>query len=114
MRDANEYAAHIAAVIEGYEELLGSYEFTESDYDGGFFQTQRLIYDGNDLNFILMTDPQEYDRFLLASYLSHRFNLLDKDDRVALFSAVRYGNWPKDASFGTYKPVNVYEWYNRK
>jgi hypothetical protein len=45
-----------------------------------------------DVNLIVTMDPLFARRFLLATRLATRLNLLNKDDRVALFQAVLYGN----------------------
>lgn len=47
-----------------------------------------------ELNLIFTTDPEFYDRFMLATAVAKRLNLLEKADRIALFQAVLYGNPP--------------------
>lgn len=47
----------------------------------------------DDLNLILTTSYTFYQRFLAATSVSTRLNLLDKKDRIALFQAVLYGNF---------------------
>lgn len=44
-----------------------------------------------DLNFIITTDAKFYSRFIAATYVAKRMNLLNKADRIALFQAVLYG-----------------------
>ena len=45
-----------------------------------------------DLN-IIATDSQEfYDKFMLATRVATKLNLMKKDDRIALFQAILYGN----------------------
>jgi len=42
---------------------------------------------------LIATDRREFfNRFMAATRLAKRFNLLAKDDRIALFQAVLYGN----------------------
>lgn len=43
-----------------------------------------------DINLILTADPEFYDRFVAATTVARRLNLLDKEDRKALFRAVLY------------------------
>lgn len=43
-------------------------------------------------NLIVTDDLFFYDKFMLASTLAKRFNLMKKEDRVALFQAVLYNN----------------------
>lgn len=64
----------------------GSPEFyTGSDVGG--FQSWRH---GN-INVITTPDPEFFYRFITATTLAKRFNLLKKADRIALFQAVLYG-----------------------
>jgi hypothetical protein len=44
------------------------------------------------VNLIITSSPDFYRRFLAASSVAKRLNLLRKDDRIALFQAVLYGN----------------------
>lgn len=55
--------------------------------DDGSFRSWRR----GDLNIITTPDSMFYERFLTATHLAARFNLLDKQDRIALFQAVLYG-----------------------
>ena len=43
-------------------------------------------------NIIATESPDFHSRFLAASTLARRFNLLDKKDRISLFQGVLYGN----------------------
>lgn len=45
-----------------------------------------------DVNLIVTQDNKFYDRFMAATSVAKRLNLLDKADRIALFQAVLYGN----------------------
>lgn len=44
------------------------------------------------VNLIITEDSEFYRRFLAASSVAKRLNLLEKADRIALFQAVLYGN----------------------
>src|ERR1700727_1688308 len=44
------------------------------------------------VNLIITPSSKFYRRFLAASSVAKRLNLLDKEDRIALFQAVLYGN----------------------
>lgn len=67
---------------EGYaEDALNS---EESDR----FQSYRY----GDINLIVTVDEVFYMRFLAATSVCKRLNLLDKADRIALFQAVLYAN----------------------
>lgn len=52
------------------------------------FQSYRL----QDTNLVVTIDPYFYDRFVAATSVAKRLNLLEKADRIALFQAVLYGN----------------------
>jgi len=43
------------------------------------------------VNLIVTTKAEFFDRFMAATSVAQRFNLLDKADRIALFQAVLYG-----------------------
>lgn len=45
-------------------------------------------------NLICTGDEDFYDKFVLASSVAKRLNLLKKDHRVVLFQAILYGNAP--------------------
>ena len=75
----------------------------ESDYlmDGSFVLDAESPLDGydrfssyskGDINLIVTQDNKFYDRFMAATSVAKRLNLLDKADRIALFQAVLYGN----------------------
>lgn len=46
-----------------------------------------------DMNYIITSDPQFYERFSTATELARKWNLLEKSDRIQLFQAVLYGKW---------------------
>lgn len=46
----------------------------------------------DDVNLIVTVDSEFYNRFVAATSVAMRLNLLEKSDRIALFQAVLYGN----------------------
>lgn len=86
--DAQEF---IVAMTEyGFDVELGE-GYAEDALNGGEdnrFQSYRM----DDVNLIATVDEDFYDRFVAATTVAKRFNLLDKTDRIALFQAVLYGN----------------------
>ena len=44
-----------------------------------------------DINLILTADTEFYERFVAATTVARRLNVLDKEDRKALFRAALYG-----------------------
>ena len=57
-------------------------------YCGDHFTSYRR---GN-TNLIVTSDENFYNKFLLATRVAKKFNLLRKEDRVTLFQAILYGN----------------------
>lgn len=55
-----------------------------------------------EVNLITTLSPVFFKRFMAATAVSTRLNLLDKADRIALFQAVLYGN---DGSEGKSQPI---------
>lgn len=50
------------------------------------------------LNLIVTMSSEFYRRFMAATYVAKRLNLLNKPDRIALFQAVLYGNIVEEES----------------
>ena len=46
----------------------------------------------DDVNITFTTSQKFADRFIAATSVAKRLNLMDKSDRIALFQAVLYGN----------------------
>lgn len=73
------------------------------------FQSYRL----GDVNLIVTVDEKFYARFAAATDMAKRANLLDKEERIALFQAVLYGNSgaesvpPPEASAPTSEPSTL-------
>jgi len=49
-------------------------------------------YVKKEVNLIVTEDPKFFDKFMAATSVAKRLNLLSKEDRIALFQAVLYGN----------------------
>lgn len=45
-----------------------------------------------EINLLITSKDKFFRRFIAATSIAKRFNLMDKEDRVALFQAVLYGN----------------------
>ena len=78
-----------AAEKEGFE-LAGSKidEATET-CDG---RSDFCSLSDGEINLIATDSKEFYDKFMVATRLATRLNLLNKDDRIALFQAVLYAN----------------------
>jgi hypothetical protein len=51
-----------------------------------------LKHPRDDVNLIATSDGDFFRRFLAATQVCIRLNLMNKEDRIALFQAVLYGN----------------------
>lgn len=74
--------------------LLGTAGF-QLDNPNEHYRPEEGVFNSwryEDVNVILTSDLCFYRRFLAASSVAKRLNLLEKADRVALFQAVLYGN----------------------
>ena len=49
-------------------------------------------FSNGEVNYIVTKSQEFYKRFLAATSVAKRLNLLEKADRIALFQAVLYGN----------------------
>jgi hypothetical protein len=84
---------------EAWPDLLFDLELLGWEFDGCEHYANALnegvgfrSYRNGELNLVLTTDKEFHRRFLAATSIAKRFNLLEKDDRIALFQAVLYGN----------------------
>lgn len=80
-------------VKNGYEQALSSegfqYSMTDEEYESqGIFLSWRK---GNE-NYIVTTDENFYNKFVLATEVAKALNLRNKASRVSLFQAVLYGS----------------------
>lgn len=64
----------------------GSPQFYTGNDNGGFRSWRH-----GDINVVTTESQEFYERFITATDLAKRFNLLAKADRIALFQAVLYG-----------------------
>lgn len=70
-------------------ESCASYTDDSGEHNSIFMSWRR-----GETNLIVTQDEDFYNKFLVASVLAKRFNLLNKEDRISLFQAVLYGkNW---------------------
>jgi hypothetical protein len=76
------------AEADGFE--YGGSDLLDEHLDG--IEMRFISLRRGHVNLIVTDDDEFYRRFLAASSVAKRFNLLRKDDRVALFQAVLYGN----------------------
>jgi hypothetical protein len=51
-----------------------------------------LSFSDDKINLIITFSPKFFDRFMRATRLATRFNLMKKPDRIALFQAILYEN----------------------
>lgn len=82
--------------MQKFEKALETYDdeavFESEDYGGlKHFESIRLNLPTGELNLIVTHDREFFDKFVAATSVAKRLNLLKRDDRVALFSAVLYG-----------------------
>lgn len=80
----------------------GSPEFYTGNDAGGFRSWRK-----GDLNIVTTQSSEFFDRFMTATYLAKRFNLLRKEDRIALFQAVLYGVRTNNLEPEPWQPANA-------
>jgi hypothetical protein len=67
------------------EEFGFEYDSTTYAASGStFFISMRM----GQVNYIITSNPEWYDAFLTATYICKRLNVLDKEDRIAVFDAI--------------------------
>ena len=66
--------------------------FDGLDYDDEEFNSFKL----GEVNLIVMSCEDAFDRFVLATKISKLLNVQEKPKRVALFEANRHGEWVYD------------------
>ena len=81
----------VALVEKGYENCFMSCGWSSSctdvEYDTeGLFRSWR----NGDENYIVTTDEEFYNRFVKATELAKKLNLLNRSDRVLLFQSILY------------------------
>ena len=78
---------------DSFQSCLYAEGFETHAYPGADFVTYRK----GDVNLLATYDKAFFDRFMAATSVAKRLNLLEKSDRIALFQAVLYGNPCGDA-----------------
>tara|TARA_R110002153_G_scaffold249706_1_gene406176 strand:- start:387 stop:677 length:291 start_codon:yes stop_codon:yes gene_type:complete len=75
-----------------WEHLLGmGFETgTDADYDG--MASNFISFKRGATNVIVTADADWFCKFMAASHVAKRLNLLKKADRIAVFQAVLYSN----------------------
>ena len=79
------------AVRDGYT-VGGSVPADELERRKDIVMFNSMRRDRDNMNLIVTDDPEFAQRFLAATSVAIRFNLQSKEDRIALFQAVLYGN----------------------
>jgi hypothetical protein len=77
--------------VAGLELLTEGWTTDWKVYSKTDFVSYKKSVDGTILNVLLTEDKNYYDRFVLATNIAKRLNVLKKDDRIALFDAIVYG-----------------------
>ena len=95
-----EYAKYKASRLDWIYSGAGYYREGNEEPELGPFVSMRHA-EGNS-NYIFTEDAEFYDRYVAATLLAKKYNLLNKPDRIQLFHAVLYGEYidppvPKEA-----------------
>lgn len=85
--DFSKFESLIGVHVEGGFRHDGSDAYGKPD--SGMFEFRS--YSRDELNLIVTSSDDFYNKFMAATSIAKRFNLLEKADRVALFRAVLYG-----------------------
>lgn len=86
-----EYAKYKAARLDWYSAGSGYYREGSDHEELGPFVSMRHS-EGNS-NYIFTDDAEFYDRYVAATLLAKKHNLLNKVDRIQLFHTVLYGEY---------------------
>ena len=103
-----EYAKYKAARLDWICSGTDYYREGSDHEELGPFVSMRHS-EGNS-NYVFTDDAEFYDRYVAATLLAKKYNLLNKPDRIQLFHAVLYGEYidppvPKEA--GTVPTIGV-------
>lgn len=79
----------VAAEDLGWRNSLGPGNTACHNYPDGFVSLREP--DFGDLNLIVTEDKEFFSKFMAATQIARRLNVLDKGDRIALFRAVLFG-----------------------
>lgn len=89
----------VLCMVNDWNELIANLEELGWQFDGSEHYANALdegvgfrSYRNGDVNLILTTEFEFYSRFMAATSIAKHLNLLKKEDRIALFQAVLYGN----------------------
>ena len=88
-----DFLALISGDMKQFETLVSEAGFEHDgseqyESDGSYFRSFRK----GSLNLIFTNDSEFHRKFLVASSVAKKLNLLSKDDRITLFKAVLYGD----------------------
>ena len=86
-----EYAKYKASRLDWIYSGAGYYREGNEEPELGPFVSMRHT-EGNS-NYIFTEDAEFYDRYVAATLLAKKYNLLNKADRIQLFHAVLYGEY---------------------
>lgn len=85
--------SHLGPLKEDIEllgfEIGGSRPINELS---GLYESEFISLKLGDYNLIITGDRSFFEKFLLATRISTKLNLMKKEDRIALFQAILYGN----------------------
>ena len=96
-----------ALLIEAGFTQQGQPEFYTGNEDGGFKSWRR-----GEVNLIITQDLAFFNKFRTATELARRFNLLEKQDRIALFQAVLYGVGVESLEAKPYQMPRIHSDFN--
>lgn len=80
--------------VSKFHKLISFLEGEGYDSQGSAMSSSEFVSlksEQTDINFIITKSYEYFHRFMAATSIAKRFNLLNKDDRVALFEAVIRG-----------------------
>lgn len=86
---------HLAWVKDSLEaeQLLSSKGFiTTTDHDYQGITSDFVSYKNGNVNVLTTSSEVFYRKFMAATHVAKRLNLMEKSDRICLFQAVLYGN----------------------
>ena len=77
-------------VAEGLRPLSIKPDYSER-WNGSTYRS----YKKGNINIILTCDPDYFENFRCSTLLAKKLNLRNKADRVALFEAINFDEWPE-------------------
>lgn len=95
-----DWIVHVLSLTDAIKKLSaeGFQTTTDQDYEGT--QSDFQSWKKEELNILVTEDAGFFAKFVAATSIAKRLNLLSKDDRIALFRAVLYAEacWMRDAA----------------